>query len=61
MSGVKTHIQQDDLYKIETTESKAKEELHDRLERMVADVEDVINSRNQPEPQPPMDMEMDEL
>ncbi|OCK84158.1 hypothetical protein K432DRAFT_145638 [Lepidopterella palustris CBS 459.81] len=50
----------DDIHKLETTESKAREDLHSRLERMVSDVEDVINSRDQPESQP-VDMELDEI
>lgn len=50
----------EDIHRLETTESKAREELHDRLERMVADVEDVINSQGQPEPQN-VDIELDEV
>lgn len=50
----------EDIHRLETTESKAREELHDRLERMVADVEDVINSQGLPEPQN-VDIELDEV
>ncbi|KAF2795613.1 hypothetical protein K505DRAFT_10129 [Melanomma pulvis-pyrius CBS 109.77] len=51
----------DELNRIETTESKAREDLHEQLERMVGDVEDCIAAQNQPEPQPPFDLELDEL
>lgn len=44
----------------EATESRHREELHDRLERMVLDVEDVINSKENPEPQP-VDTDLDRL
>lgn len=55
------NVLQDELHKLETTESRAREDLHDRLERMVADVEDCIATQNSPEPQPPIDIELDEL
>ena len=42
-------------------ESRAKEELHNRLERMVADVEAVINSQDLPDIQPPAEVELDEV
>lgn len=42
-------------------ESRAKEELHNRLERMVADVEAVINSQDLPDIQPPAELELDEV
>jgi hypothetical protein len=42
-------------------EVRAKEELHSRLEKMVADVDAVINSQNQPEVQPPAEIELDEV
>ncbi|ORY16297.1 myosin-like coiled-coil protein-domain-containing protein [Clohesyomyces aquaticus] len=51
----------DELHKLETTESRAREELHDRLERMVADVEECIESQSQPEQQAPIDMELDDI
>lgn len=52
---------QDELHKIETAESRAREDLHDRLERMVADVEDCISAQHLPEQQQPIDIELDEL
>jgi hypothetical protein len=52
---------QDELHKIETTESRAREDLHDRLERMVHDVEDCISAQHLPEQQQPIDIELDEL
>ncbi|KAF2266326.1 hypothetical protein CC78DRAFT_154419 [Lojkania enalia] len=51
----------DELQKLENSESRAREDLHMRLEKMLADVEDCIAAQNRPEPQPPIDMEMDEL
>ncbi|KAF2876457.1 myosin-like coiled-coil protein-domain-containing protein [Massariosphaeria phaeospora] len=51
----------DELQKIETTESAAREDLHRRLEILLADVEDCIAAQNQPEPQNQMDIELDEL
>ncbi|KAH7062102.1 myosin-like coiled-coil protein-domain-containing protein [Macrophomina phaseolina] len=44
----------------EATESRHREELHYRLERMVLDVEDVINSKENPEPQQ-VDTDLDRL
>ncbi|KAF4538517.1 Taxilin [Lasiodiplodia theobromae] len=44
----------------EATESRHREELHERLERMVLDVEDVISSKENPEPQP-VDTDLDRL
>jgi hypothetical protein len=46
---------------VQSTEKFAREELHERLDRMLADVEDCIASQNSPEPQPPFDIELDEL
>lgn len=51
----------EDVQRISMNESRAKEELHNRLERMVADVEAVINSQDLPEVQPPAELELDEL
>ncbi|KAF2710529.1 hypothetical protein K504DRAFT_264643 [Pleomassaria siparia CBS 279.74] len=51
----------DELNKIEMSESTAREDLHDRLERMVAHVEGCIAAHDQPEQQLPYDMELDEL
>lgn len=50
----------DELQNLKATESMAREDLHDRLERMLADFEECI-SQNQAESQPPIDIEMDEL
>jgi hypothetical protein len=51
----------EDVHRISMNESRAKEELHNRLERMVADVEAVINSQDLPDIQPPAEVELDEL
>ncbi|PVI01310.1 hypothetical protein DM02DRAFT_358594 [Periconia macrospinosa] len=51
----------DELHKLETSESAAREDLHDRLSRMVVDVERCITAQNQPEPQNQVDMELDEV
>jgi chromosome segregation ATPase len=51
----------DELEQVQSTEKFAREELHERLDRMLADVEDCIASQNSPEPQPPFDIELDEL
>lgn len=51
----------DEMHKIETTESNAREELHHRLERMINDVNGCIASQHQPEPQNQMEMELDEM
>ncbi|KAF2499505.1 hypothetical protein BU16DRAFT_453961 [Lophium mytilinum] len=50
----------DEYHKLETNESKARAELHARLEAMVANVDDVINSQGQPEAQD-LNMELDDL
>ncbi|KAF2090618.1 hypothetical protein K490DRAFT_33409 [Saccharata proteae CBS 121410] len=44
----------------EATESRHREELHDRLERMIAEVQEVISLKEAPEPQP-VDMDMDRM
>lgn len=44
----------------EATESRHREELHQRLERMILDVEDVISSKENPEPQQ-VDTDLDRL
>lgn len=51
----------DELNKLETSESAAREELHHRLDRMVADVDKCITVQNQPEPQNQAEVELDEL
>src|ERR1051326_5333912 len=51
---------QEDLDRVRREETDARETLHNRLERMVVDVEDVINSKEMPEPLTP-DLEVDEL
>ncbi|CAI6341827.1 unnamed protein product [Periconia digitata] len=51
----------DELHKLETSESAAREDLHDRLTRMVLDVERCITAQSQPEPQNQVDMELDEV
>jgi chromosome segregation ATPase len=51
----------DELHKLETSESTAREELHHRLETLVADVDDCIAAQSQPEPQNQVDLELDEL
>jgi hypothetical protein len=51
---------QEDLDRVRREETDARETLHNRLERMVVEVEDVINSKEIPEPLTP-DLEVDEL
>lgn len=43
------------------TESRAREELHERLERLVADMDQCIAAQNLPEPQSPLNMEIEDL
>ncbi|KAF2652267.1 hypothetical protein K491DRAFT_55662 [Lophiostoma macrostomum CBS 122681] len=50
-----------DVEQLQITEKVAREELHERLDRMLADVEDCIAAHNSPEPQPQIDIELDEL
>jgi predicted transcriptional regulator len=51
----------DELHKLETSESTARQELHDRLEYLLKDVDDCIAAQSQPEPQNQADVELDEL
>lgn len=51
----------DELHKLETSESTARQELHDRLEHLVNDVDDCIAAQTQPEPQNQAEVELDEL
>jgi chromosome segregation ATPase len=51
----------DELHKLESSESTAREELHNRLESMVADVNDCIAAQNHPEPQYQVDMEIEDM
>jgi chromosome segregation ATPase len=51
----------DELHKLETSESTARQELHDRLEYLLKDVDDCIAAQDQPEPQNQADVELDEL
>jgi predicted nuclease with TOPRIM domain len=51
----------DELHKLETSESAAREDLHHRLENLVADVDDCIAAQSQPEPQNQAELELDEL
>lgn len=51
----------DELHKLETSESTARQELHDRLEHLVNDVDDCIAAQCQPEPQNQAEVELDEL
>jgi chromosome segregation ATPase len=51
----------DELHKLETSESAAREDLHLRLENLVADVDDCIAAQSQPEPQNQAELELDEL
>jgi chromosome segregation ATPase len=51
----------DELHKMESTESAAREELHHRLEELVYDVDSCIAQQHQPEPQNQADVELDEL
>ncbi|KAH7072771.1 myosin-like coiled-coil protein-domain-containing protein [Paraphoma chrysanthemicola] len=51
----------DELHKLETSESTARQDLHDRLEYLLKDVEDCIAAQSQPEPQNQADVELDEL
>lgn len=60
LEQVLTHDFQEDLQRVQVNESSAREDLHSRLERMVLDVEDVINSKETSEPQS-VDLEVDEL
>jgi len=51
----------DELHKIESSESTARQELHERLEHLVNDVDDCIAAANGPEPQNQAEQELDEL
>jgi hypothetical protein len=51
----------DELNKLETSESTARQELHDRLEYLLKDVDDCIAAQSQPEPRNEADVELDEL
>jgi hypothetical protein len=51
----------DELHKLETSESTARQELHDRLEYLLKDVDECIAAQTQPEPQNQADVELDEL
>lgn len=51
----------DELHKMESTESTAREELHQRLDDLVADVDHCIAAQHHSEPQNPADVELDEL
>ncbi|KAK3197331.1 hypothetical protein GRF29_1536g1425258 [Pseudopithomyces chartarum] len=51
----------DELQKMESTESAAREELHHRLEELVYDVDSCIAQQHQPEPQDQAEVELDEL
>lgn len=51
----------DELHKLETSESTARQELHDRLEYLLKDVDDCIAAQSQPEPQNQADVELDEI
>jgi chromosome segregation ATPase len=51
----------DELHKLETSESTARHELHERLENLVADVDDCIAAQAGPEPQNQAQVELDEL
>ncbi|CAG5175131.1 uncharacterized protein ALTATR162_LOCUS7982 [Alternaria atra] len=51
----------DELHKLETSESTARQELHERLEHLVNDVDDCIAAANGPEPQNQAEQELDEL
>lgn len=51
----------DELHKLETSESTARHELHQRLEHLVADVDDCITAQMGPEPQNQAQVELDEL
>ena len=51
----------DELHKIESTESAAREELHQSLKNMSLDVERCIAAQAQPEPQNQAELELDEM
>jgi seryl-tRNA synthetase len=51
----------DELHKLESSESNARQELHDRLEHLMADMDDCIAAQGQPEPQNSAEIELDEL
>jgi hypothetical protein len=51
----------DELHKIENSESTARQELHDRLEYLLKDVDDCIAAQDLPEPLNQADVELDEL
>lgn len=51
----------DELQKMESTESAAREELHHRLADLVEDVDSCIAQQHQPEPQNPAEIELEEL
>ncbi|KAF1949371.1 hypothetical protein CC80DRAFT_429275 [Byssothecium circinans] len=51
----------DELHKIESTESAAREDLYHRLETMSVDVERCVASQSQSEPQNPAELELDEI
>jgi predicted transcriptional regulator len=51
----------DDLHKLEASESTARQELHERLEHLVNDVDDCIAAANGPEPLNQAEQDLDEL
>jgi chromosome segregation ATPase len=51
----------DELHKLENTETTARQELHERLEQLVGDVDDCIAAAHGPEPQNQAEQDMDEL
>jgi len=51
----------DELHKLESSESTARQELHERLEHLVNDVDDCIAAANGPEPQNQAEQELDEI
>lgn len=51
----------DELHKLESSESTARQELHERLEHLVNDVDDCIAAANGPEPQNQAEQELDEM
>ncbi|KAH8726338.1 myosin-like coiled-coil protein-domain-containing protein [Phaeosphaeriaceae sp. PMI808] len=51
----------DELHKLETSESTARQELHDRLVGLLKEVDHCIAAQTQPEPQNQADVELDEV
>ncbi len=50
----------DELHKLESIESTARQELHHRLEHMVADVDECIAAQTRPEPPSQTELALDE-